>query len=108
MKALALAPILALATCLAAPPAEAGHGRHEGRGHRYSREDRDHRYRSYRPYRSHRSHRHYRYYAPRYNYVPDYYGYYGYGYGYGYGYYPPPPPRYCPPRRGRLGIHLHF
>ena len=105
MKALALAPVLALAAfALVAPPlAEAGHRHSNKCGHRYS----SHGHRA--PAHGYYGQRHYRpapyyggyggYYAPRYYPLrPRYgYGYGGYGgaYGYGYGYYPPPPP---PPR----------
>ncbi len=119
MKALALAPVLALAAfTLAAPPlAEAAHrhGRNCGHGGYYSRDHRP-------VVRHHRHDRHCRsgcnrgyssrYYGARgyrnyYDPVPYYdagdYGsrYYGSGY---YGYVPPPPP---PPRIYRQRRHHH-
>lgn len=125
MKALALAPVLALAAfTLAAPPlAEAAHRHGRDCGHRgYSSRD-------YRPAARH--HRHTRHcrshcdrgYAGRYSrdrgYTSRYYGAYGYrdygsvpyydsGY---YGYIPPPPPRVYRHRRHhrpRVGIYIGF
>lgn len=117
MKALALAPVLALAAfALVAPPqAEAGHRHSDNCGHRqYSRGYgygyRAPAYRSYgRRYAPYYRGGYRAYgYAPRYYAVPSYgYGYYGSGYD-DYGYYPPPPPpRYCRPRP-RMGIYFRF
>lgn len=134
MKALAFAPVLALAALtLAAPgPVEAAHRHGRGCGHSYY----DRGYSGYRGssgygdryYDDYSGGRYYgrgdygrdyerRYYDNRrsYGYTRGYggrgygYGYSGYPvYGYGYGYYPPPPPRrYCPPRP-RVGIYFGF
>jgi hypothetical protein len=130
MKALALAPALALAAfALAAPPrADAsdryGHDGYRDRGgySHYDSRGYGNGYRGRAPY--YRGDRYYspryytrRYYAPRYyarpylygGYAPYYDPYYDDGYyGVGYGYYPPVR-RYCPPRhRGRIGVFFGF
>jgi hypothetical protein len=122
MRALVLAPVLALATLSLAAPSrlEAAHRHGPGCGHRgYTQAHRgDHRAYAY-PGRGHsygyRPRVSYGYgypaYGYRYGYRPDpgygAYGYYGYP-AYGYGYYPPPPPpRFCRPRP-RIEIHLGF